>query len=413
MSDNPHEIFRTQEDYWSWDKYIEQCELINLPDADKQRVEQALRRLRRVLGEGFLRRSHDRRSLLFFWYFTNTTARARLALIELAESLDVFRDAPGFRGVLKRIRKPTDDEEQPEAMSVIAVADRFRKVGFSISFEIAVTATDRHGLAHRRLPDLKIVDEETGEEVFVEVSRLMLGEEQRKIERTYHYIWSQVHNAMWRDPEAMKDVLHSRFILPYALIHRSMNDEELTDATARIGALLDNVRASNEFREFTIEGVIEVCASPYDDHAPARTWAAARGMTDLVEGPLIDTDEVDRAREKLRGKVEQLPDDRPGIVVMTATGNLIFYTNDVRRIAAGLVEEAHRHPRLLCAIILHAFDEGAQEGTTIVEAGRHAFVNKVTERGATEQSLIVFNETCGHPVSDVTWDKIRRAFAGT
>jgi hypothetical protein len=52
MSRHPHEIFATEEDRWSWDKYIQRWNLSELNDAERQCTEDSLRYLRIALGEG-------------------------------------------------------------------------------------------------------------------------------------------------------------------------------------------------------------------------------------------------------------------------------------------------------------------------------------------------------------------------
>jgi hypothetical protein len=67
MSRNPHEIFAAEEDRWSWDKYIEQCDLIELTDDQRQHVKASFQYIRRVLGEGFLHRSYKHDNPNFFF----------------------------------------------------------------------------------------------------------------------------------------------------------------------------------------------------------------------------------------------------------------------------------------------------------------------------------------------------------
>ena len=60
MSSDPHEIFVTEEDYWNWDKYIQQCDLINLSDVDKRHARDAYQYLRGVLGRATLKKYTSR-----------------------------------------------------------------------------------------------------------------------------------------------------------------------------------------------------------------------------------------------------------------------------------------------------------------------------------------------------------------
>ena len=94
MSSNPHEIFVTEEDYWDWDKYIQQCDLIDLSDADRQRAKDSYSYLRGVLGEGYRKRAFRQGNPMLSWYFINAANLARLSLIRFTEALKA-RDEEG------------------------------------------------------------------------------------------------------------------------------------------------------------------------------------------------------------------------------------------------------------------------------------------------------------------------------
>lgn len=416
MSRNPHEIFTNVEDYWNWDKYIEQCDLIELSETNCQRAKDSFRYLRGVFGEGFLKRAAKERHPMFSWYFANSAPRARLSLIRFVDSLKALATAPNFETVLrrikKRIKKAEDLSHIGEGLSVIDVAHKFFQSGFDVEFEPNVVVANHLGEEVPKLPDMKIINKMTGEEIIVEVSRMCAGKHQSLTSHTYEVIWNVlVHEGMHSDPEALKDILHPRYILPYALIHRGIEDIELKVIVDRIRALINQVRAGGKFSQMIIPDTIEVGIASYDDHYLAREWAAERGIreTSFVEGPDILKDEIARAKSKLRVKVKQLPEDRPGIVVILASENLIFFVYDVRGITAALEEEAEKTPKLFRAVMFHTFDDGRNE-TTSLDIGPHTFTRLVHSDGAIEQCLIVRNTICNQAVSAETLEMVERPF---
>ena len=413
-SSNPHEIFVNEEDYWNWDKYIEQCDLIDLSDADRQRAKDSYRYLRNALGGGYLKRAYRQRNPMLFWYFTNAANRARLSLIRFTDALKALESAPGYQAILRRIKRPKNLEEMVEGKSVIEVAQKFLRADFSVEFEPRVSVVDHRGVAGPKNPDMRIVDKVTGEEVIVEVSRMLPSDSQNLTSHTYEVIWNVlVRDAMLSDPEALKNVLAPQHILPRARILRGIEEEELKGVVEQIRELVERVRAGGEFGELIIPDTIEVGVAPYDDHDRARKWAADRGTmeNDQIEGADILTDEISRARVKLRDKLKQLPEDRPGIVVLIpADTNLILFVYDIRWIVAALAEEVERHPKLLCAVMFHTFDEGGKESFS-VNLGPHVFTKLVRSDKATEQSLIVRNPTCKHSLAAKTFEKVVAAFA--
>lgn len=415
MSTKPHEIFVAEEDRWSWDKYIQRWNLSELSDAERQRTEDSLRYLRCALGEGYLRRADDRGNPMLFWYFTDWSDGARLSMIRFAEALKMLEDAPGYRAILRRIKRPKSPDEMLEGKSVIEVAHKFFRAGFSIEFEPPVLVTDHCGVDSSRNPDMKIVDGDTGAEIIVEVSRMKPSDHQNLTSRTYHVIHRVlVDEAMHCDPEALKNILRPRHILPYAKILRGIEEDELKGIVERIRKLVEHVRASGEFGELIIADTIEVGISSYDNHDRAREWAASRGMRDhdLVEGANILTDEIWRAKRKLREKInEQIPDDKPGIVVLTpANENVILFVYDVRWLVAALAEEAGKHPKLLRAFMFQAFDDGKDESWS-VNLGPHTYTRLMRSDGAAERSLIIRNPACKHPLAVETLEKVDSAFS--
>jgi hypothetical protein len=415
MSRHPHEIFATEEDRWSWDKYIQRWSLSELDDAERRRTEDSLQYLRQALGEGYLRRADGRGNPMLFWYFTDWSDGARLSMIRFTDALKALEGAPSYKAILKRVKRPKNLDDLLEGKSVIEVAYKFFRAGFSIEFEPCVSVTDHRGVAGPRYPDIKIVDRKTGEEIIVEVSRMMPSDHQNLTSHTYHAIHHVlVFESMQCDPEALKNILSPRHILPYAKILRGIEEDELKGIVEQIRKLVEQVRTSGEFGELIIPDTIEVGIASYDDHARAREWAAGQGMREhgMVEGPNILRDEISRAKRKLREKItEQLPDDKPGIVVLTpANENVILFVYEIDWLAAALAEEVGTHPKLLCAVMFHTFDDGKDDSWS-VNLGPHTYTRLVRSDGAAERSLIIRNPACKHPLTAETLERVVSAFA--
>lgn len=367
------------------------------------------------MGEGYLRRADRQRNPMLFWYFTDWSNGARLSMIRFAEALKALEGSTGYKAILRRVKRPKNIDELLEGKSVVEVAYRFFRAGFSIEeFEPRVSVTNHRGVDGPKNPDMKIVDRETGEEIIVEVSRMNPSDHQNLTSHTYRVIHHVlVFESMQCDPEALKNILSPRRILPYAKILRGIEEDELKVIVEQIRKLVAQVQASGEFGELIIPDTIEVGIASYDDHAPAREWADGRGMRehDLVEGPNILTDEIARAKVKLRDKIKQLPDDRPGMIVLTpANENVILFVCDVEWLAAALAEEAGKHPKLLRAVMFQTFDDGREESWS-VNLGPHTYTRLVRSDGAAERSLTIRNPACEHPLAAETLKKVDSAFA--
>ena len=280
-----------------------------------------------------------------------------------------------------------------------------------------MSVPDHRGITGPKDPDIKIMDRGTGEEIIVEVSRMKPSDHQNLTSHTYHVIHHVlVREAMQLDPEAWKNILQPRHILPYAKIHRGIEKGELEGIVEQIRQLVERVRTGGEFDELIIPETIEVGITSYDDHDRAREWAASRGMRDhdLVEGPNIIRDEISRARRKLRDKLKQLPPDRPGIVVIPTSENLILFIHDsvegIQWLAAAMAEEVEKYPQLLRAVMFHTFDDG-REGPWSVDIGPHTLTRLIRCDGAVERSLTIRNSTCTYALAAETLEKVDSAFS--
>jgi len=408
MSD-PRQIFVTVEDYWNWDKYIEQIDLIDLSATDRRRARDSITYLRRVLAEGFLKRAIREANPIYRWYFAMATPQARKSLIRFVEGLRDLEGSVNFRSALRdikrRLKTEEDFERLTEKLSMVRVAHKFLIGGFEVEFDPVINIPGKRNQLRPKKPDLRVVDSENGSEIIIEVSRMKASDSQQLCSRTFDIVWRVLMDkGMFSDPEALKDITKPRHILPYAVIHRGIEEEELKEIIEQIEQLIERVRTSGKFDQLIIPGTIEVAIASYEDHHHAKEWAANRGLNgnDTVVGPWIESDEMARAKAKLRKELEQLPLDKPGIVIIEARDNLLFFSYDMQEVATYLAEELKKYPQLLCAVFFHSFNSGEGE-SYLIPIGPHDFLQEMRSDGSTSQSLIVRNPDCsrGLPVSTV------------
>lgn len=408
MNKNPFEVFKRDDDYVSWDKYYEQLDLIELAGADRDRARGAISYMRNLLGEDFLQIAWQQGNPILPWFFMNAAPRARLSLISFAEALEALEKAEKFSGLVARIK---DAGRVEEALTVIDAAYKFLSAGLAVCFDPDVMVADKHGVMRPKMPDLKLKNEETGDEIFVEVSRLRTGAAQNQLSRTHDVIWRVVRNAVSMAPEVREDPLNPKYVLPYVRIERGLDDDDLLDIAGKVDELIREVITTKEYRECSFENMLEMAVSPAHDHSRAKRWAAAREMRDWVESPPIPLNEINRAKGKIFDELHQLPDDRPGIVLIpAASGNLLFFVYDVRAILLELGKEVSRHPKLLCAIVSHSFTDSGKSEQFAAALGEHVICSRRDEDMSTEEAVIIQNDACAMPVDASTAAKIRRAF---
>jgi hypothetical protein len=133
----------------------------------------------------------------------------------------------------------------------------------------------------------------------------------------------------------------------------------------------------------------------------------------LISG-LVKTDAVSdwdpfRIQRIIRKKQKQLPDGRPGVVVITTDWTLLFHANGVGAVISELEAVLRDLPRLSCAVACCTYGGGEKEGY-VASYGQHTAVKRVTEAGLTEEAVISFNPSCTVPLPDGSFDKVRDAF---
>lgn len=402
---NPHKYFQTKKDYTKWDNFIEQIDSIELSNRDRRRAKKMIEYLRRLLGENFLSEVIAKGHPILSQYLINAAPPARLSLIHFAESLQSFENTANFHTLINRIRKAS---EFAEGQTVLETANKFHKVGFTINFDVTVDVTDYKGKLRTKKPDLQLISKETGEEIYVEVSRLRTSQTQLSSSRTYKVIWRLIHDAIWSDPQNV-NIVNPKHILPYVQIHRSLTDDELRNVITQIERLIIKVRESGEFQSVIIEDMIEIGISPFHDHSKAEEWASERWLTDFVEGPLIQTNEISRLKNSIFRELDQLPRDKPGIIEIWNNENLMFFTCDIHMLIAQVAEKIANYPHLFGVALNFNYGLG-KERQYVVELNQHSFISKMREDLTTDLSLIVRNVSFNLPLTESTKANLYRVY---
>ena len=152
-----------------------------------------------------------------------------------------------------------------------------------------------------------------------------------------------------------------------------------------------------------------MAVSPPSDHSKAKAWAASRQMRDFVEAPPINLErELKKAIDKIHDEIRQIPPDKPGIIAIPTSENLLFLFFHPQQIILEIAEEVRRYPNLLCVLLFHGVMEGPQE-STIATLGEHAFVTTMNDL-STERTAFVMNDSFALLLSKSTIERVRSAF---
>jgi hypothetical protein len=213
---------------------------------------------------------------------------------------------------------------------------------------------------------------------------------------------------MWTDPE-MTDFANPKHILPYVQIHRAFTEQELVDVISQIENIIEKVRKTGEFQELIVENMIEIGISPFHDHSRAEEWALKRNITDFVESPIISPNELGRVINSIRRELDQLPTDKPGIVILWNNHNLLFFLNYISTIISKVVDKIATYPNLLCVALNYDYGITNPE-TKVVEIDEHLFVSNTGRDLITKVSLVIQNKSFNLPLAKSTKEKLLDSF---
>jgi hypothetical protein len=403
MNVHPFESREQAVDYLNWDRFNEQLPEIDLSETDRQRTRDAIAYFRGLFGEDFLVDAFASGSS-FISLFLNRVPGAKLEFVFLAESLKLLEGVENFDELVAQIR----DHRANGAIPVLQTAARVLRCGFQVSLEPTVHVNTPRGVREKK-PDIRLSNPETGELIFVEVSRLRKGDDQKKSNRAFLAIWQLVHSVMDMVPGAFDDITNIKFMPIYVRILRVLEEDELQNVLRQIRELAQEVLTTGEHRKREIDAMVEVAISPSHDHSYAKEWAEARNMKNFVESPVLLLDEVHRAQGKIFDKMRQLPGDKPGIVVITTDENLLFPFYPLDEIIEGVVEKTSRYPRVF-AVALTYSSLSDKEVPLVARIGEHIYARHSSEALCTHQTLIIRNPACMHSVSQSTQLRLQRAF---
>lgn len=410
---SPHIVFQTKSDNTDWNKYIEQSDLIKLTKKQRADFVEAAQYLRSLFGENFLKNCLRHRHP-FMGHMLNAAPMARLQFIEFAKSIKNVSHSAGFSEWAKKFTRTKVSAEFIEASTVLENACLFHKAGFAIEFEPTVKVRLPTGELRKKRPDLKLINLQNSEEIFIEVSQLKSGEGENKAGITYDSIWHLIHTAI-NESKIVQDnssgntqIFHH--ILPYVKILRGLEREELKAVIKDIENLIESVKKNRRFQQLIIGDKVEIAIAPAHDHSKAEEWAKSRNMKDFVEGPSIPLHETQRIRIKVADKMKQVPQNIPSIIIIPANA-LLFYAYPIEYIIAGIESELMKFPQLLCVSLYCRIIEG-RKTKTVTTISDHLYIQKTGKDFVTEKRIVARNPFFQLPITKSSSQKIIKAFGG-
>lgn len=385
----------------TWDIFVQQIDEIDqLSKSEQENARSALQTLRIAFGNSFPYLAWKSHHPLSDYLIGITTPWRCRWLMWLASAFAGLKELDGFKELWRRIQAIDQINKAIEGLSVIEVAYKFFKAGFRVSFEPSVTVSrKRHGKQSigPKKPDLKLLNEETNEEVYIEVTALGISESHRLISYTYDRI------------SGLLFPLLSHGLVIYARIHKALSEQGLTDVETRIRHLIETVRTTNEGCILEIPNTIEVGIALEKDTDCVHQWAAAKDIGPGVTGAMIPQLELPRTRKRVYRKAQQLPASRPGIIVIHQY-NPLFQIYSIEEIVSEIEREVRKYPQLLCAIISHRYLSPSEANDSMEKKGPHLAVRMKIIDPLWENTTILFNGSYKMTISNSTLERLHNSF---
>ncbi len=382
---------KKSEEYRIWDNLSEKCQSSEyLTNADKESFKNTLLWLRKELGSSFLENvcENDHPICLII---INTAPHICKWVTWFAEELKRLKTQENYSDLLERIKHKNKFNE---AHSILESTHIFSKAGFKITIDPQILVKGKP-----KKPDLKITDEDSHDELFIEVSDLGDSKELEDTDKfinaiKYSFMLSILPlNYRWRVLSVPEDSLRKQII--------NQAIEEIENA-------IKKARETNSFQEVTIDGFVEFAVAPEDDTMQLDEWGKEKELgKSLFVGPPILIKEFQRIKDKIFTEIQQLPFDRQGTIIIRVKTSF-FYMLDTTKLMDALQEEISRYSSLLALIFIEGLTSVGS--IKITESGYHLIIQKTDGNLVYGRCDVVFNPKCKKMVTSATENRIINAF---
>jgi hypothetical protein len=392
-------------DYEDWDKVIAHCDsLEDLSQDERNKAKDAIQFLKEELGNNFLQKASKEKHPMFstsnskdIWFtgtkysyigtIRNIAPWTRKWITWLATAMKELKYQNNYSSLLERIK---DKNRFIEAVSVLEIAYKLSKSGFSISVDPIVTVNGQN-----KQPDLKITDKYTGEQLFVEVSIQSVDIRQKEQLETLHTFTESLRRSF------------GSLVYAGAIYRQGLAKSHLHEIIGKVQEMAEESKRERFFQELVIEGIIEIAISIREDDDLLRNWSEKRGLKiRRFTMPDIQVDHIHRIKRKLAREEVHFPKKSANIVILRSD-YIFFYQRDYRSIINEIEEEVFKYPHIL-AVIVFGISIGSEN--KIEENGRHLYIKKTYFDMLTYEYIILYNRFCEIMVSPVTTERIYCAF---
>lgn len=369
----------------SFDELLSDVEALNLESDRRTQIAEGIRIIRDLMGPGFvddvLSTGHP-----LMMTVINRAAHSRAWLGWFGHALSTAVSLQGFPELRKRL---IDPRRASEGISTLELVWRFTQAGF-----VAAPETPVRG-RHIKVPDITLVHPETRLEIYVEHTHLGPSEEDTRAHRTQQQVWLP---------------LLTRFDIQYCgSILKVLSEPRCAEVVDRLSAEIAQLGQDKSFIDLSQPGILRLAACTEEGKEHLQAWASASGeKLKTLSGPPIEDDQVGRVRRTIRRKQLQIPESRPGVVIIRTPPMMLMQSP--RTICESIEETLFDHS-CLAAVVLWSNNLGAGEEVRESIGDHFHVIQRAFDDVHVSRFLFLTNRYMRCPIPTQLRQDIKRAFA--
>lgn len=308
-------------DHVSWNKYV--------PDDLKPIWLEALQFMQKEFGKEFLiksRKDHPVDHLLGMG--SESEVRYFLRWIEAYKRLKTTaKYFPSLRGKLI-----SNTKCKSEGMPFMDIALRYGNNGFHVDFPPEK--------ANQKNPDILLTHESTGDQLYIEVSRIGSTEQHNKEFKQY----VDLHDAIDRI---------GYYLLCWGHLKQYMNETAYAQIIEKVTKLKQECWDKQTFTWFENENIILGFSTDSSFHE-LKAWAKQRDISEGFNGLRVDVNETDRIlrQKRIEQEARQIPNNASGLIYFPVQAIFLLFTSPLE-IIEKLGPELFARPNIL-GVVLYA-----------------------------------------------------------
>ncbi len=339
--------------------YIQSSE--SFSGLEKKNIFDGLAKLREIFTDDWLWDAAENWHPLIS-YITNYAPWSQLWLADFGRRLNFIKDLPQIDKLHERLKNPN---EYSGAEAEVDTIYKLKKSGFNIELYPKVG---------KRKADVKA--SLNNEEFYFEISRLQPSQKEIAASKTF-------------DMLSFPYVISEQNVIMQYKIYKILSRPRINEFRKKIEDAILKVKENKEFIYIGEPGVIDCLIIHESNRGRLDNLLNQFGMKRGVFGPPISVDYVRRLDAKFWDEVEQLPKDKPSVIVIY--GNLTYFSGNAKdfynELAFEIEETIYEQSNLILGIIIGK-ENGTRDDHRSSETLNYIF-NKTYQNDLLSQSTLI------------------------